>query len=400
VKSLRQDLQKQLLERKRNALLRQRRTLLSPQGTEIILDGNHVTSFCSNDYLGLAGHPDVIQAYHEGLEQFGAGSGASHLVSGHMASHHALENELAEFTGRSSALIFSSGYMANVGVLTTLLGKNDAVFEDRLNHASLLDGGLFSGAAFKRFPHLDMDTLDKQLAESNGQRKLIVSDGVFSMDGDKALLPELITTSESNNAILMLDDAHGFGVLGKEGGGLAAHWQEQGVHIDEDNLQVLIGTFGKAFGASGAFVAGSQELIETLIQFCRPYIYTTAISPAMAEALRTSLKLIRKDNWRRQYLTQLIQRFKDHCADLGLEVLASETPVQAVILGDAQTALQASEELLRRGVYVTAIRPPTVPKGSARLRITFSAIHTESQFQKLLDSLAEVARMNSMASLT
>ena len=245
-----------------------------------------------------------------------------------------------------------------------------------------------------------MDTLDKQLAESNGQRKLIVSDGVFSMDGDKALLPELITTSESNNAILMLDDAHGFGVLGKEGGGLAAHWQEQGVHIDEDNLQVLIGTFGKAFGASGAFVAGSQELIETLIQFCRPYIYTTAISPAMAEALRTSLKLIRKDNWRRQYLTQLIQRFKDHCADLGLEVLASETPVQAVILGDAQTALQASEELLRRGVYVTAIRPPTVPKGSARLRITFSAIHTESQFQKLLDSLAEVARMNSMASLT
>jgi 8-amino-7-oxononanoate synthase len=400
VKSFRQDLQQQLLERKYNALLRQRRTLLSPQGTEIILDGNHVTSFCSNDYLGLADHPDVIQAYHEGLERFGAGSGASHLVSGHMASHHALENELAEFTGRSKALIFSSGYMANVGVLTTLLGKNDAVFEDRLNHASLLDGGLFSGAAFKRFPHLDMDTLDKQLTDSSGQKKLIVSDGVFSMDGDKALLPELITIAEKNDAIVMLDDAHGFGVLGKEGGGLAAQWQEQGVHIDEDNLQVLIGTFGKAFGASGAFVAGSEELIETLIQFCRPYIYTTAISPAMAEALRTSLKLIRKDNWRRQYLTQLIQRFKDHCTDLGLEVLASETPVQAVILGDAETALQASEELLGKGVYVTAIRPPTVPQGSARLRITFSAIHTESQFKKLLDSLEVVARMSSLASMT
>jgi 8-amino-7-oxononanoate synthase len=398
VKSFRQDLQKQLLERKQNALMRQRRTLFSPQGTEIILDGSHVTSFCSNDYLGLAGHPDVIQAYHDGLEQFGAGSGASHLVSGHMASHDALENELAEFTGRSRALIFSSGYMANIGVITTLLGMKDAVFEDRLNHASLLDGGLFSGAAFKRFPHLDSDSLDMQLAESDGQRKLIVSDGVFSMDGNQACLPELIRISEKHDAILMLDDAHGFGVLGEEGGGVVAHCQEQGVHIDEDNLQVLIGTFGKAFGASGAFVAGSEELIETLIQFCRSYIYTTAMSPAMAEALRKSLQLVRKDNWRREYLAQLIQRFRNHCADLGLDVLASETPVQAVVLGEAETALEASQKLLEKDIYVTAIRPPTVPVGSARLRITFSAIHTESQFQKLLDSLEEVAQINNRAS--
>jgi 8-amino-7-oxononanoate synthase len=196
----------------------------------------------------------------------------------------------------------------------------------------------------------------------------------------------------------MLDDAHGFGVLGKEGGGVVAHCQEQGVHIDEDNLQVLIGTFGKAFGGSGAFVAGSEELIETLIQFSRPYIYTTAMSPAMAEALRKSLQLVRKDNWRREYLAQLIQRFRNHCADLGLSVLASETPVQAVVLGEAETALAASQKLLEKDIYVTAIRPPTVPVGSARLRITFSAIHTESQFQKLLDSLEEVARISNMSS--
>jgi len=393
VKSFRQELQSALDERKRSALFRQRRTLFSPQGTEVILDGEHVTSFCSNDYLGLADHPDVVTAFHEGLDKFGAGSGASHLVSGHLAPHEALEQELAEFTYRSRALVFSSGYMANVGVLTTLLNNNDVVLEDRLNHASLLDGGLFSGARFKRFAHLDTADLEKKLSSlQDARRKLVVADGVFSMDGDIAPVPELIRVTNEHDGLLMIDDAHGIGVLGRNGGGTIAHWQEQGAHIDEDNLQILIGTFGKSFGASGAFVAGSEELIENLIQFCRPYIYTTAISPAQAEAIRTSLKIIQKDNWRRQYLAQLISRFRAHCDDLGLTTMASSTPIQAVVIGDVSKTVQASEQLMQEGVFVSAIRPPTVPAGTARLRVTFSALHTETQFQKLLDVFEKYAR--------
>ena len=392
MKSFRQELQSALDERKRSALFRQRRTLFSPQGTEVILDGEHVTSFCSNDYLGLADHPDVVTAFHEGLDKFGAGSGASHLVSGHLAPHEALEQELAEFTGRSRALVFSSGYMANVGVLTTLLNNNDVVLEDRLNHASLLDGGLFSGARFKRFAHLDTAAQEKNLSSiQDARRKLVVADGVFSMDGDIAPVPELIRVTNEHDGLLMIDDAHGIGVLGRNGGGTIAHWQEQGAHIDEDNLQILIGTFGKSFGASGAFVAGSEELIETLIQFCRPYIYPTAISPAQAEAIRTSLKIIQKDNWRRQYLAQLISRFRAHCDDLGLTTMASSTPIQAVVIGDVSKTVQASEQLMQEGVFVSAIRPPTVPAGTARLRVTFSALHTETQFQKLLDVFEKYA---------
>jgi len=373
--------------------MRQRRTLYSPQGSEIILDGEHVTSFCSNDYLGLAGHPDVVQAFHAGLDNFGAGSGASHLVSGHSAPHHALEEELAAFTGRSRALVFSSGYMANVGVITTLLGKDDAVVEDRLNHASLLDGGLFSGAAFKRYAHLDNEALAGVLEKITGKRKLVISDGVFSMDGDMANLPGLAATVSAHDGLLMIDDAHGFGVLGDNGGGTVAYWQQQGHILDEENLQVLVGTFGKAFGSSGAFVAGSEELIETLIQFCRPYIYTTAMPPAQAEAIRTSLRLVQKDRWRREYLAQMISRFRTNCEELGLTLLPSMTPIQAIVLGDVDLALEASEQLFEDGLFVSAIRPPTVPAGTARLRVTFSAIHTEDQFLKLLDGMVKVAHL-------
>jgi len=267
------------------------------------------------------------------------------------------------------------------------------VLEDRLNHASLLDGGLFSGARFKRFAHLDTAALEKNLLSiQDARRKLVVADGVFSMDGDIAPVPELIRVTNEHDGLLMIDDAHGIGVLGRNGGGTIAHWQEQGAHIDEDNLQILIGTFGKSFGASGAFVAGSEELIENLIQFCRPYIYTTAISPAQAEAIRTSLKIIQKDNWRRQYLAQLISRFRAHCDDLGLTTMASSTPIQAVVIGDVSKTVQASEQLMQEGVFVSAIRPPTVPAGTARLRVTFSALHTETQFQKLLDVFEKYAR--------
>jgi 8-amino-7-oxononanoate synthase len=308
-----------------------------------------------------------------------------------MAPHHALEQELAEFTGRSRALVFSSGFMANLGVITTLLEKGDAVFEDRLNHASLLDGGLFSGAAFKRFPHLDYAALDTMLGKSSAARKLVVSDGVFSMDGDTASIPDLIEVTTKNDALLMIDDAHGFGVMGGEGGGLAGQALEGGTDINEENLQILVGTFGKAFGVSGAFVAGSAELIETLIQFCRPYIYTTAMSPAQAEAIRCSLNIVRKDRWRREYLSQLVYRFRTHCENLGLEVLPSETPIQAVVIGENEKTLQASQALLEQGLYVSAIRPPTVPTGTARLRVTFSAVHTEAQLEKLLQCMNSVA---------
>jgi len=397
MKSFRQELRQQLQARDEARLLRHRQILHSPQGTEIILNGEHVTSFCSNDYLGLAGHPDVIQAYHDGLEQFGAGSGASHLVSGHMAPHHVLEEELATFTGRSRALVFASGYMANIGVITTLVGKGDSILEDRLNHASLLDGGLFSGAAFRRYPHLDAGALEVLLNATDSTRKLVVSDGVFSMDGDMADLPGLVHAAMKHDALLMIDDAHGFGVLGEDGAGTAAFWREQGHDIDEDNLQILIGTFGKAFGASGAFVTGSEELIETLIQFCRPYIYTTAMPPAQAEAIRASLKLVRKDRWRREYLAHLVTRFRHHCDDLGLELLPSRTPIQAIVLGDVDLTLKASACLMESGVFVSAIRPPTVPPGSARLRVTFSAVHTEEQFLKLLHALEGVARLKGQA---
>jgi len=397
MKSFRQELRQKLQARDEARLLRHRHILHSPQGTEIILNGEHVTSFCSNDYLGLAGHPDVIQAYHDGLEQFGAGSGASHLVSGHMAPHHVLEEELATFTGRSRALVFASGYMANIGVITTLVGKGDSILEDRLNHASLLDGGLFSGAAFRRYPHLDAGALEVLLNATDSTRKLVVSDGVFSMDGDMADLPGLVHAAMKHDALLMIDDAHGFGVLGEDGAGTAAFWREQGHDIDEDNLQILIGTFGKAFGASGAFVTGSEELIETLIQFCRPYIYTTAMPPAQAEAIRASLKLVRKDRWRREYLAHLVTRFRHHCDDLGLELLPSRTPIQAIVLGDVDLTLKASACLMESGVFVSAIRPPTVPPGSARLRVTFSAVHTEEQFLKLLHALEGVARLKGQA---
>lgn len=386
-----QQLQESLADRQSQDLYRVRRTLNSPQSTHIELDGKRLLNFCSNDYLGLANHPEVIRACKEGLDHYGVGSGASHLVVGHSHPHHALEEELAAFTGRSRALLFSSGYMANVGTLGALLGKGDGVFEDRLNHASLLDGGLNSGARFKRYPHLEVSALDSMLPEQeDGQRSFIVSDGVFSMDGDCADLPELIKLTEKSAAQLMIDDAHGFGVLGSKGGGLVQYHQERGINITEDNLPVLVGTLGKAFGTQGAFVAGSDTLIETLIQFCRPYIYTTAMAPALAAASRQSLLLLQQENWRREKLQQLIKTFRTCCESLSYNLTSSMTPIQGVILGDAALTLKASQLLEQKGIYVSAIRPPTVPPGSARLRVTLSAAHSEEHLQSLLQALESI----------
>ncbi|MEX2367587.1 MAG: 8-amino-7-oxononanoate synthase [Pseudohongiellaceae bacterium] len=387
-----QTLNRALLERREQGLLRRRQVLDSPQGSEISLAGTPVVSFCSNDYLGLANHPDVVRAFKAGADQYGVGSGASHLISGHSRAHHSLEEELAAFTGRSRALLFSSGYMANVGVITTLLKAGDSVFEDRLNHASLLDGGLFCQARFRRFPHRDYTALRAQLAGAPEKgSKLVVSDGVFSMDGDMADLPALLDTCTQHQALLMIDDAHGLGCLAEDGSGTTGYFRAQGTDLNENNCQILVGTLGKAFGTGGAFVAGSQALIESLIQFCRPYIYTTAMPAALAEATRCSLKLLREERWRRELLQDYIKRFRDQCRDLNLSLCESASPIQAVLFGDVERTVAASEFLLQAGIYVSAIRPPTVPVGTARLRITFSAAHTEAQFQKLLVALEAMA---------
>ena len=374
-----------LAERRAAHLYRTRKLLQSPQSPEVVVDGKKYLAFCSNDYLGLANHPEVILALQNAAEKFGVGSGASHLVAGHSSEHHALEEELAAFTGRERALLFSTGYMANMGAITALVGQGDAVFEDRLNHASLLDAGLLSGARFQRFLHNDLDNLQNRLTKTDAERKLIVVDGVFSMDGDCAPLPELAALAQKNNAWLMVDDAHGFGCLGKTGAGCAEYFG-----LSQDQLPILMGTLGKAAGSAGAFVAGSETLIETLIQFARPYIYTTAMPPAVAAATRASLRLIQTEQWRRDHLAQLIAHFRAGAQALNLQLMDSFSPIQPIVIGDEAKALLISQKLAERGILIIAIRPPTVPVGSSRLRITFSAQHSLAQVDQLLVALAEV----------
>ncbi len=372
----------ELEERKLASLYRQRRVLESPQEPEVRVDGKSYLAFCSNDYLGLANHPLIIQAFKQAADEYGVGGGASHLVNGHSYHHHALEEELAAFTGRARALLFSNGYMANLGTVNALLNKQDAVFEDRLNHASLLDAGLLSGARFQRYLHNDVDSLTQRLAKTDARRKLVVTDGVFSMDGDVANLPALCEAANRADAWVMVDDAHGFGCLGEQGGGCAEHF-----NLTEEQLPVLMGTLGKAFGTSGAFVAGSEVLIETLIQHARTYIYTTSMPPAVAAATRASLKLVIEEKWRREKLTALIQQFREGCEQLGLALMDSPTPIQPIVVGDADKALEMSAKLRDKGLFITAIRPPTVPAGSARLRVTLSASHTPEQVDRLLSAL-------------
>lgn len=365
----------------RQGLYRSRRVIESPQGIHLQIDGKAIVNFCSNDYLGLANHPGVINAFKAGADRYGVGSGSAHLICGHSAAHHALEDELAAFTGRDRALLFSTGYMANIGVISALLGRGDAVFEDRLNHASLLDGGLLSGARFKRYAHADTVNLEAKLEQVVGN-KLIVTDGVFSMDGDFAPLNDLAMAVKKHDAWLMVDDAHGLGVIGEHGGGILEHFA-----LSQDDVPVLMGTLGKGLGTFGAFVAGSEVLIETLIQKARTYIYTTALPAAVAEATRTSLKIAIKENWRRDKLKHLSERFRLGAEQLGLTLMASSSAIQPVLIGDSQTAVDISIALLDAGFLVSAIRPPTVPQGSARLRVTFSALHEQQHVDRLLDAL-------------
>mgnify|MGYP003637313485 CR=1 FL=1 len=375
------DLTSRLAERRAAHLYRRRPLLDAPQGVRVRVDGEALLAFCNNDYLGLANHPEVIEAFTDGARRWGVGGGASHLVVGHSTPHHELEEALAEFTGRPRALLMSSGYMANLGTVTALVGQGDTVLEDRLNHASLLDAGLLSGARFSRYLHNDPASLASRLNKAAGNT-LVVTDGVFSMDGDLANLPLLCAEARQRGAWVMVDDAHGFGCLGEQGGGIVEHY---GLGLDD--VPVLVGTLGKAFGTAGAFVAGSEELIESLVQFARPYIYTTSQPPAVACATLKSLQLLREEQWRRSHLQQLINRFRTGAAGLGLQLMDSPTPIQPILIGSSARALALSTGLRERGVLVTAIRPPTVPRGTARLRVTLSAAHSEDDVTQLLQAL-------------
>ena len=375
------DLNAELNGRRAAGLYRQRRVQDAAQQPHGRSDGRPILNFCSNDYLGLANHPEVIAAWQRGADRWGVGSGSAHLVNGHSAAHQALEEELAEFTGRPRALLFSTGYMANLGVISALCGRGETVFQDRLNHASLLDGALLARATLRRYPHGDAAGLAR-LTQTTATG-LIATDGVFSMDGDLAPLPALAQVARQADAWLLVDDAHGLGVLGRDGRGSLDHFG-----LDATAVPILMGTLGKAFGTFGAFVAGSQDLIETLIQRARPYIYTTATPPALAEATRVSLALAQREGWRRERLHALVARFRAGAAQLGLPLADSLTPIQPIMAGTNARALAWSRALETAGILVTAIRPPTVPDGTARLRVTFSAAHTDADLDRLLAALA------------
>jgi len=379
------DLKESLSARKAQHLYRTRRLLAGPQQPLQQVDGQSILSFCSNDYLGLANHPNVKKAATEAITEFGVGSGASHLVNGHSELHHKLELALAEFTGRDRAVLFSTGFMANLGTVSALVGRGDAVIQDKWNHASLIDAGLSSGAKFKRYQHCDMPSLVRQIESVDAKRKLIVTDGVFSMDGDIAPLDQMASIAEQTNACLMIDDAHGLGVLGDTGAGSAEYFG-----LDQTRLPVLMGTLGKACGTFGAFVAGSEAMVETLIQNARSYIYTTALPPAVAAASLASLEIIKHESWRREHLNNMISMLRAGVEKIGFTLMPSSTPIQPVLIGEEALALSISRQLEARGLLVTAIRPPTVPEKTSRLRITLSASHTEIQVKQLLEALSDI----------
>jgi 8-amino-7-oxononanoate synthase len=383
----RQPLEPALEEIERQHLRRRRTTVAAyPEPgshTRIIVDGQRLVDFSSNDYLGLAAHPALAAAMAECALRCGTGSGASHLVSGHGREHAALEEELADFTGRPRALLFSTGYMANLGVLTVLAGRGESVLLDRLSHASLLDAGLLSGARFRRYPHCDAAAAHRLLSEATPQTTVLATDGVFSMDGDIAPLAALAEAARAHDAWLIVDDAHGIGVLGTHGRGAL-----ELAGLDCEEVPVLVGTLGKAFGSFGAFVAGSAELIELLVQRARSYIYTTALPQPVAAATRAALRLAREETWRRERALALTARFRAAARQAGVPLADSVTPIQPIPLGSAQAALVAQRALRAAGFWAVAIRAPTVPAGAERLRVTLTAGHEESQVDALVEALS------------
>lgn len=368
-----------------NGMYRVRRVIESAQGPTIRLNGKEVINFCSNDYLGFANHPQIVKAFKEGVDKYGVGSGASQLVCGYTSAHRLLEEKLAAFTNRDRAVIFSSGYMANQAIINSLLNKSDMVFGDRLNHASMVDAALISRASFKRFQHADPVSLESILKNAGEVKKMVVTDAVFSMDGDIAPLDKYVEICERQNAWLVVDDAHGFGVLGNKGAGTLEQYS-----LSSKQVPLLMATFGKALGTFGAFVAGDEDIIEYLIQTARTLIYSTAPPPAVALATISALDLMQEENWRRKKLEELINYFRKGAKKAGLPVNDSETAIQPLIIGDANKATKACEKLLQKGIYVQAIRPPTVPKGTSRFRITLTAAHEQEQVDRLLAALQEL----------
>lgn len=378
----------QLRQLEEQNLLRQRRVVDGPQGPTLVIDGKTYLTFASNDYLGLANHPAVLAGARDNLEQFGVGAGASALITGHTSINEKLEAELAEFVGMSRALHFSTGYMANLGIIPALVGPGDIVFSDRLNHACIIDGARLSGAQFRVYAHRDMAQLERLLAKNTRPRPLIVTDGVFSMDGDIAPLPELLALSEKYDAWLLVDDAHGFGVLGPQGRGSLAHFGLASPRV------LYMATLGKAAGVAGAFVAGHGTVIEWLLQRARTYVFSTASPPMLSGALRAALAVIRTEDWRRVHLGQLVNRLREGLADLPWQLLPSETAIQPLVLGDNQLALDVMADLRAQDIWVPAIRPPTVRKGTARLRISLSAAHSVDQVDQLVNALRGAAGRN------
>ena len=376
-----------LAELDARGLRRRRRTVRrgEPDTADIQLDGRQCVDFCSNDYLGLAAHPQVIEALIDAARIHGVGARASHLITGHQTEHEALEHELAAWTGRERAIVFSTGYMANLGLASALARRGAIVFGDRLNHASLIDGGRLSGATLLHYPHGDVAALEQQLVAQESGTALVLTDGVFSMDGDLAPLPALAAACAKHGAFLAVDDAHGLGVIGATGRGSLEHFQ-----LTAAEVPALVGTFGKAFGTFGAFIAGNGDLIETLIQRARTYIYTTALPPAVAAATRAALAVSIAEPWRRERVLALTRRFRELALAAGITLAASETPIQPILLGSAQEAMRASNALLERGFFVAAIRPPTVPADTSRLRVTFSASHRDTDVENLVAALADV----------
>ena len=377
-----QRLKKALEQQHTKQLYRRLDTRDSGQDAIVVYQGKSYLSFCSNDYLGLANHPDVIKAFKEAADLYGVGSGASHLLSGHCNVHHALEEELAEFFAYPSALLFSTGYMANLGAINTFAKRNDLLIQDHNNHASLIDAGLMARAEMRRYRHNDCQHLQKILESSAHKNKFIATQGIFSMSGALAPLPEIVQLAKTHQAWLMVDDAHGLGCLGATGRGTLEHY-----HLTHKDVPILIGTLGKAFGSFGAFVAGEQSSIEALRQCARSYIYTTALPPAVCAATRASLALVQKENWRHQHLKSLIAEFCKGAAQLGLNISPSITAIQSIEIGDESKALECSDKLLKRGILIKAIRCPTVALGHACLRISLSAAHTSQHIIQLLEAL-------------
>lgn len=368
------------------ALRRRRRVLDSPCAPELVVDGRSVLAFCSNDYLGLANDQLLVEVAREGARLFGMGSGASPLINGHMTPHSALERRLAEFSGMQRALLFSNGYLANIGIIPALVGRGDAIFCDRLNHASLIDASRLTHADINIYPHCDLAVLQSQLAASHARRKLIITDSVFSMDGDVAPLPDLLALAERYDAWLMIDDAHGFGVLGPQGRGSAAHFRLSSPRL------IYMGTLGKAAGVAGAFVAGTEHIIEWLLQKARTYIFSTSEPPLIAYTLLKSIDLIEQGEERRRHLGGLIKLLQRSLRLERWQLLPSTTAIQPLLIGENAETMDVANQLFDRGIWVPGIRPPTVPNGTGRLRITLSAAHTTVQVERLVATLMKLER--------